>query len=673
MDKDDCRPVCPSSEAASEQPVELREFLKAIAFARSQTSLYGKDHPNTQEALADLTSCLDRWLGNYGQLTCIFSEAGVVVNDRYHESSPDSLDMVDRLRHLGVMAITLIQGTTQEQIGGFLDFLNAEPRDVMAEAGPSMYLRRRGVTTIVVTEAVYTVEGKGDCSEGEPGEATPGQPAVAEEPGKTDRAIGAVIEWLADQDEAKEDPKFAVMEILADPDLAAALIREAVTKLHASRRPATAGEVATEVIHGLKNLAGDQSEDWDKHTSQVRKAVSKLPEDMRPALGGFSKPESRSRGTLAGSERIVDVGDVEYQVNQVLESDSRQSADQALGSIDVDQLFGASSEGMLSAWQKDLQADSYLRCSGRTLGTLMLWESSAAEHSRICRGLAALVPQALEIDDVEAAFELVDHLCDDVARDDGTAWRSANASSAIEQIDRQAMKSLFDSALLKESSHLIAIASRLVEAVPSLAADIADFLNRASIGAFRRSLEIGLVNHGRQAIPMLGNMLREGSTCGAQSALHCLSAIGDAFALSEIMRSLNKNDTQLLLKALELLPTMKSQDRVEWCVRFLSSRLPEVRLASLDALAKIGGHDAIECLRRIASRGGVGKTRTQEQVVAIEALGTLDSMEVVPDLERIARRRPLLGRSGYRAVAEAADKAIAAIRTRSEAKEKLAA
>ena len=72
--------------------------------------------------------------------------------------------------------------------------------------------------------------------------------------------IAAVIDWLAKQDTEHDTlpPKLPITRILSDPDSAARLIGEAVTKLHASRRDMTQGECVSEAIKDLRSCASRQ-------------------------------------------------------------------------------------------------------------------------------------------------------------------------------------------------------------------------------------------------------------------------------------------------------------------------------------------------------------------------------------------------------------------------------
>jgi len=235
------------------------------------------------------------------------------------------------------------------------------------------------------------------------------------------------------------------------------------------------------------------------------------------------------------------------------------------------------------------------------------------------------------------------------------------------------LKSLLDNAFQNADNRMIAIASKLVETVPNIALELAGLLNTPGTGGFCESLQKGIVGSGRSAIPVLGSILKDGSPIGSESALQCLAAIGDTSALNEIITSLDKNNTPLLIKALDVIPSMKSPDRAECCIKFASNRSAGIRCAVLVALSRVGGLDAIVHLRKVAVHGGSGKTRRDEQVMAIEALGQIDELDFVPGLERLSRGRPLFGRSRYEIVKKAANQAIGAIRKRYPEMDRLAA
>ena len=282
----------------AEQPQCLRDMLRAIDLARRQSSLYGADHPSTEEALNNLLERIVALVAEFGAATCIFSKGFLIVND--HQYPPtDAREILERLRARGVLGVTFMSGQTMDQVVGFLSFLNVDPKEIKKCGGPSNYLRKQNVTRIVVTEIVYT-SGDADDPDAE----------IDFGPQNVDRAIGAVINWLLKRgsEDDKEDepaPVLPIGQILSDPDASAKLIREAVTKLHRSRRPGSRGELAHTVFDEMKDLTSDHPEKWDEAAPQVRKAIAKLPSELRPMLGGFmgSRPP-RSKGTrsiVAGS------------------------------------------------------------------------------------------------------------------------------------------------------------------------------------------------------------------------------------------------------------------------------------------------------------------------------------------------------------------------------------
>ena len=251
-----------------QQPPVLKDLLKSLEAARKCSSLYGVEHRNAAESADAFSAALDEFRQLFERPTCIFTNNEVIVNDRTYAASPESIEVGSRLRVRGVMAITFVGAAPVEEIPGFLTFLNAEPRDIRAEGGPSVYLRSRGVTKIVATEAVYAVEGEAE------GDDKPAQ-APGHYPSDVDRAIAAAIDWLSkQQEEGDESPRLPITQILSDPDMAARLIREAVSKLHASRRGYSDRELSTEVIHDLKGLASSDTEEWDNAAPQIRRALS---------------------------------------------------------------------------------------------------------------------------------------------------------------------------------------------------------------------------------------------------------------------------------------------------------------------------------------------------------------------------------------------------------------
>jgi len=224
------------------QPPSLVSVLRRLDVARRMLSLYGNDHPNTTGALTEAITAVTEYISQIGPATCIFSKDAVIINDRFYQSSTDSKELFNRLRARGVLAVTFVTEPSLEQMKEFVDFLNTEPHKIKQEGGPVTYLRRRAVTKITLTEAVYTDD------------EVPSKSITTHQEG-LDHAVAAAIRWLTKEEPGDEEevPQLPIQEILSDPDMAARLIREAVTKLHASRRTENTNELANEVVLNMKS------------------------------------------------------------------------------------------------------------------------------------------------------------------------------------------------------------------------------------------------------------------------------------------------------------------------------------------------------------------------------------------------------------------------------------
>jgi len=642
-----------------EQPVLLKEFLKAINAARRQSSLYGSDHQNTRKMIEELIPVIENFVNHFGPSTFVFTQDAILINNCCFRASTDSRGLCQRLRARGAMAITLLQDVPCEQIAEFLAFLNIEPKGIVQQGGPSAYLRGHSVTRIVATEAVYSSQ---EDSDGEDKERFETDSAPA------DRAVLAAIEWLTKQErqEHKEEiPRLPITDILSDPTKAAKLIREAVTKLHASRRSGTSAEMATEAINGMKDLASSDPQKWDEATPQIRKAILKLPQEMRPAAIAFAGEDDAALGELSPC-KVIDAGEVEALVAEAFDSPDEAGSEKGISAFhNLESLFGVKTSGLLSSWQRELQPASFIESSARTYATLMAWETSAAEHGRVAHALASLISRSLEMNDSELALELTGSLIEEVNRHDDIRWRAANAKSALQSLDLQMLKAMVEDALEKNDLHSQEVAASLVEILPTLALNLVDLLGDTTPASFNDSLKRGIAKSGRAAAPLLGKLLGGGPSPARESALEVLIGMKSEAAISEIEAISKKTAPAFLIRALDMLTEIRSPSVTRVCIGCLRRKSPDVRCAALYALGKLDDESALPHLIRFAMRRGF-RIGLDEQLTAVESLGRSGPPEVVELLERLARRRPLIGRSRHELVRAAAQKAIAEIASRNE-------
>lgn len=650
------------------QPLALRDFLRSLNAARRQSSLYGSDHPSTQGIVKELSEAMETFIGCFGPCTFVFTGDAAIVNDNWYEPSGDSRELYQRLRSRGVMAVTLVDRPPAEQVSEFLAFLNSEPREIKRHGGASTYLRQRSVYKIVATDAIYTAGDQSD--ESYQGADEPGDGEVG-----MDRSIAAAISWLSEHDDEDGSPRCSTAEIFAQPDAAAKLIREAVTKLHSSRRSRPRGELAAEVFNDLKDVVATSHEDWDGATPQIRRAISKLPKDMRPQTAGFTSVRHVSTDNLGEhGERMVDVDDVEPLVNKMVEaagdSASQQPADV---SAELDGLFGAMPTGLLSSWKAEIEPRNALQSSGRTLSWLMTCEANSAEHGRTARSLAHLILEAIERKDTQTALEFASKLAEEAGQESKVAWRSANAKSALQILDVSVYLALIEEALDTGDSRSMDIAAALVRVVPSLALAASDMLDRCPNGPFRDSLLQGIAASGRSAAPVLSKLLSEGSPAMRDTALAILIEMKAHWAVCEIESALRGADDSFLVRALAALSEVRAPLVTDICIQNLSHKSPDVRCAALRTLGLLGDESALPHLIRYATRRGFLKRDTDQQIAAIESLGLLGTSDLIVCLEKIAGRRVFLWPSRYELVRIAAIRAAREIAARHADAEAVAA
>ena len=626
-----------------QQPPVLIDLLRSLEAARKCLSLYGVEHTNAAESADAFAAALDEFRQLFERPTCIFTHNEVIVNDRTYAASAESIEVGNRLRVRGVMAVTFVGAAPVEEIPSFLTFLNAEPRDIRSEGGPSVYLRSRDVTRIVATEAVYTVEDEAE-SDDQPAQAP------AHSASDVDRAIAAAIEWLSkQQEEGDESPRLPITQILSDPDMAARLIREAVSKLHASRRGYSDGELATEVVNDLKGLAEGETEEWDNAAPQIRRAISKLPSEMLPAASGFTHAEE-SDG--AKPRRVADIDEVEKLI-------ASAESPEAVGLDSLGSCFGATAEGLLSSWRRELQPNSVILSSGATLETLMVWEQNAAEHGRIAIALAGMVARAMQMADIDSALTFCEDILSEADRDSDQQWRAANALSALRSIDTAVLQALVESALQKEDHRARKIAANLVESIHSLAIAAGHLLGTCDDEVFLAALARGMTSAGAGATAALSAIIREGHGASRTKALRVLLGISPSAAVREVSDSLAGPDAAFARSAIGQLEQARIPQAVDVCLTALGHRDHEVRIAAIHALGELGVDVALESLARIARRHSLRREDPSETVAAIRALARVGGPDAIKALQHIVDRKPLFGRGRYETLKTAAEQAIA--------------
>ena len=643
---------------ADPQPPVLKELLRSLNTARRQSSLYGCDHPNTQKFVEELTQAIANYLECCGASTLIFAEEALIANDIWYQPSGDSREMCQRLRSRGTIAITIVAEPPPEHVAEFLIFLNAEPKDVRAEGGPSAYLRRKSVSRIVATEAVYV---SGDESETDNPNEFEGKPMT------TDRAMLAMINWLTEHDDDGSAPRVRTSDLLGDPEMASKFIHEAVTKLHASRRSRPAREndsdSATEVMNQIKALSVADHDGWDKSLPQVRKAVSKLPPELRPSVSGFTNASDLEGGRGAGARprKQVDVGRVEGMIVKALYPGDEVDTDLQMKLSDIEELFDASPSGMLSTWTSELRPQSALKRQGRTLAMLLVWETNSAEHGHLARCLALLIPLAIEIKEIEIALELAACLVDEANAQGQLPWRVTNAKHALQIVEESALAALMEEALRTNDSRYMETAALLVEAAPAVALSSLHVLRQYPTPGFAEAVKRAITRAGRSAAPGLGKLIMEGSDWERKTALEILVDVKADWATGEIARALQVADPAFCVEAISSLPEIGGALAVQICIEMLGHESSDVRCAALHALGALGDESTLTHLIRFATKYGFRIADHREQMAAVEALGALGSSDATPCLERIAGRRRLFWPSRNRMLRQAAQQAMGRI------------
>lgn len=655
MAQDHDAKTTPGPAVTERQPPTMWKLFAALGAARRHLSLYGMEHHSTDATLSELSALLEGFTSELGPVTFVFAQDAVIANEHSYTHSEESADLCKRLRVRGAMAVTLVGTVGAEQVRAFLSFLNTEPGEIRTAGGASAYLRKHGVSRIAATDATY-----GGADPEEDRDSTP-EISVRE----MDEAVASAINWLLRQDKDKEEsPRLPIAEVLSQPDQAAKLIREAITKLHASRREQTEGELACEVVHGLKGLAVS-SEEWDEATPQIRKAVSKLPMGIRPEMSGFTADTGRASGQSAAP--VADAGAVEEKISEILEeSDTSTAAGPLPAPATFDSLFGASPQGLMSSWRRELQPEMVLESSGKTLETLMTQETKPTEHERIAQALADLIPRAVEMKDFRSAQAIAESLITEMNSGSPSDWRCMDAKVALQSLDVEVMRPLVKALLATDNSGTRQTAAAIAEALPRLAIQMIGVFGASGAG-FADSLARGVLQLGDSAIAPLGTILREGAGESRELALEVLVGMRSAAAIREVTRSLTALDPLFAIRALDRLSGLRAREVREVCISYLEGSSPEMRLAALRALGRMGDPEAIPAVTRVAMSHGIRSYDVTERVQAVKTLGQIGSDEASGYLHRIAERQPIFGKRKYGAIRGAAQEALAALSAKRKA------
>lgn len=326
---------------------------------------------------------------------------------------------------------------------------------------------------------------------------------------------------------------------------------------------------------------------------------------------------------------------------------------------EFEQLFGAKANGLLTCWRRELQPTSVILSSGKTLKTLMEWESAATEHGRICQALATLVLRAAEMNDHESAMTFVLSLARE-SRDtnDSMPWRSTNASAALASLNSKTLTAIIKWALQSGDYKAKEGAAVLVSAMPNFAIELAPLIGTSGAELFNEALRRALMSAGQSAVGVLGGLLCSGTPAARNAALEMLVDIAGNAAVREIAPVLEGADVSFAIQALKVLPRIRVPLVTEICLEALTHSSPEMRCAALNALGELGYPASVPTIVRIATRNSAGGDDAAERIAAIQALARIGDDESHKALRDMANRHPLIGRSRYEVIRLAAERAL---------------
>jgi HEAT repeat protein len=225
-------------------------------------------------------------------------------------------------------------------------------------------------------------------------------------------------------------------------------------------------------------------------------------------------------------------------------------------------------------------------------------------------------------------------------------------------VELQVLRNLLYQALQSGKYEARMIASSLVETLPDLAISAIDLLGRYPLEAFNESLEKGIKSAGQSALVPLAKVLRTGSPSARLSALEVLAGIGTPSAVMEISAVLDILDPELAARVPHLLASVRVPLSVKVCLKLLTHKAVDVRCSALWALGELGDDSVLPVIRKVAAHRGIFAADNSERIAAVDALRRIGGQEALECLVSIANRRPLIGRDRYESVRQAAQTAV---------------
>lgn len=282
----------------------------------------------------------------------------------------------------------------------------------------------------------------------------------------------------------------------------------------------------------------------------------------------------------------------------------------------------------------------------------------------MAHALAQLISSSLGAGDFASASAAVDHLVKEACWEGDPEWRSANAKAALRAAEIADLQTVVKTALEKGEYRDKEVAALLVETDPALALSLVDLLGVYATESFEHSLRQGLIDAGSESVTTLGRILKEGSDAAKQSAMEILVELGSNSSVRTIAEQIDTADTPFIVKAFELLPQAKIPLVKEICVRNLSHKLPEVRMAALGALRKIGDQSILPHVREVLEYNYLWEDRTDEKIAALAILGDIGEQEELDLALKLARHRSIFGGRRHGVIRDAAERAASRIHER---------
>jgi HEAT repeat protein len=225
---------------------------------------------------------------------------------------------------------------------------------------------------------------------------------------------------------------------------------------------------------------------------------------------------------------------------------------------------------------------------------------------------------------------------------------------------REEMQALVEFLRVKSGERDVGAVSRYINLLPDSALEhLVDLLAEESSMAVRKRLCAVFSDTGRKAAHVLAKRLSDPRWYLVRNVLSVFGMMRDATVLPYIEATLTNPDPRVRMEAVRTLGLLRAPAGVPWLVARLDDQDGGVRVAAARWLGRMRSSEAVQALGRIAESRGRGDFDVAK--AAIQALGQIGDESARPALERVVRRRSVVGRKRAKELKAAAAAALASL------------